>query len=261
MPIPEYLIATGDVKFALLDPTTGLPLAWTDIGESPLVEWDATVEYADAFSTGKAGPNLQNLHVPIKRTAGLSITATEKLAQNMEQLFHGTRTSEVAGSYAVNEPFPSSTIADGDVYVVPGGHVGITALVIKDSAGTPATLVSGTDYSFTDAGLVTFLDVAGFTQPFKAFSYSYKLSTILKILSKTPPEVAVFFDGNNLAIPGQRIRAIFDRIAFAPATKVSLKAGSSAGTGNTVQEYELKGVGLLGFGKVASDGYGEYREY
>lgn len=260
MPLPEYLIATGDVKFALLDLTTGVPLAWIDIGESPMVEWDATVEYADAFSTGKTGPNLQNLHVPIKRTGGLSITATEKLLANMEQLWHGTKSSEVAGSYTLNEAFPSSTIVAGDTYLVPGGHAGITALVIKDSAGTPATVATN-KYSFTDAGLVTFLDVAGFTQPFKAFSYSYKISNILRILSKTPPDVAVFFDGNNLAIPGQRIRAIFDRIAFAPATKVSLKAGSSAGTGNTVQEYELKGVAQLGIGKVASDGYGEYREY
>lgn len=258
--LPEYLIATGDVKFALLDPVTGLPLAWTDIGESPMLEWDATVDYADAFSTGKAGPNLQNLHVPIKRTGGLSITATEKLATNMEQLWHGTRTSEVAGSYTTNEPFPSSTIVAGDVYQIPGGHVGISAVVIKDSAGSPAT-VGTTKYSVNDAGLITFLDVTGFTQPFKAFSYSYKLSSILKILSKTPPDVAVFFDGNNLAVPGQRIRAIFDRIAFAPATKISLKAGSITGTGNTPQEYELKGVAQLGLGKVATDGYGEYREY
>ncbi len=260
MSLPQYFIASGDLKFALLDPTTGLPLAWTDIGEAPMVEWDANVEFADAWSTGKAGPNLQNLHVPIKRTGGLTVMALEKLATNMEQFWHGAKSSEAAGSYTGNEAFPSSTIANGDTYMLPGGHVGVSAVVIKDSAGTPATVATN-KYSVNDAGFITFLDISGYTQPFKAFSYSYKLSTIVKILSQTPPEVAVFFDGNNLAQSGQRIRAIFDRIAFAPATKISLKAGSVTGTGNTPQDYELKGVPLLGSGKVATDGYGEYREY
>ena len=262
MPTPEYFIASGDLKLAFLDPTTGLPLNWVDIGEAPQVEFNPTVEYADAFSTGKAGPNLQNLHVPIKRTATLSVMAMEELIANLELFWHGTKSSETAGSYSVNAAFPSSTIAIGDTWLLPGatGHAGIAAVVIKDSAGTPITLANGTDYTVNDAGFVTFLAVPG-VQPYKAFSYTYKASTSLKIFSKTPAEAAVFFDGNNLAVPGERLRAIFDRVAFAPAAKIGLKAGSATGTSNAPQDYSLTGTALLGVGKVATDGYGSYFKY
>src|SRR5262249_12899361 len=124
MPFPEYFIASGDLKFAALDVTTGLPLAWIDVGETPKIEWSGTVEYADAFSTGKSGPNLQNLHVPIKRTGALNLTLMEKLASSLEQLWHGTKSSDAAGSYTGNEAFPSSTIVAGDTYQLPGGHAG-----------------------------------------------------------------------------------------------------------------------------------------
>lgn len=260
MALPDYFIGVGDLKFAKLDPTTGLPLAFYDVGESPTVEWKATAEYADAFSTGKSGPNLQNLHALIKRTGMLSIKLTEKLAQNLEQFFHASKSSEAAGSYTANAAFPAGIVA-GESYLVPGGHTGITALVIKDSAGSPATLVSGTDYTYNEAGLVTFVDLGSYVQPFKAFSYSYKKATILKIFSATPGDVCVLVDGLNLAPTAEKFWARFDRISFSPPTSISLKAGSSTGTTNTPQEYDLEGTALLGLGKTAIDGFGEYREY
>src|SRR6185295_571731 len=214
MPLPEYFIGAGDVKFARLDPVTGLPLAFWDIGESPEVKGEETIEYADAFSSGKAGPNLQNLHLAIKRSAALSIMATEKLANNLEQFYHGTKTSEVAGSYVAAGAFPTGLVV-GDTVLIPGGHVGITALVVKDSAGTPATLVNNIDYSYTEAGLVTILNLGTYVQPFKAFSYSYKAAVILKIASATPGDVCVLFDGVNL-VNNEKIWARFDRVSFAP---------------------------------------------
>jgi hypothetical protein len=258
MALPKYFIGAGDVKFAKLDPATGLPLAFVDIGEAPAVKWDETVEYADAFSSGKSGPNLQNLHQAIKRSAALEIMCTEKLAATLEQFYHGTKTAEVAGSYTANEAFPTGIVV-GESYLVPGGHVGITALVIKDSAVTPVALTLGTHYTFTEAGLVTFLSLGSFTQPFKAFSYSYKASTILKIANATPGDVCVLFDGVNL-VTNDKTWARFDRVSFAPVG-MALKDGSSAGTSNTPETFDLKGVGLLGLGKTATDGYGEYREY
>jgi hypothetical protein len=256
MPLAEYFIGAGDMHVALLDANL-LPLAFRNVGEAPSFEWDPTIEFADNFKTGKTGPNLQDLHAAIKNAAALTIMLKERTAANLALILGGKDTSEAAGSYVANAAFPPGIVV-GETYQIPGGHVGVTSLVIKDSAGTPAT-VANTKYTVNpDAGLVTFTDITGFTQPFKAFSYAYVKSTVISVLEQALPELCVIFDGVNLAVPGERIWARIDRVAFAPTTKFQLKAGGAGGTANAVDEYELKGPALLVPGRSS---YGEYRSY
>jgi hypothetical protein len=253
MSLPRYFITSGNVKVATID-GNGAPGVFRDVGEAPSVEFDATVEFADNFSTGKSGPNRQDLHSDIKNTAALTLMLKERSAQNLELILGGTSASENAGSYTANEAFPSG-IVNGDECLIPGEHVGISTLVIKDSLGATVT---STKYSVNpDAPLVTFLDVAGYTQPFKAFSYDYVTSTKVTLLQQALPELCVLIDGHNLAPGGERIFARIDRVSFAPATKFSFKSGSATGTSNTVDEYELKGVCLVVPGKTS---YGSYRQ-
>lgn len=254
MPLPEYFIGKGDVKFAKLD-ANGNPQAFTDRGEASLFEFDLSVDYADNFRTGKTGPNEQDLHVPIKRALGLNLNLKEVTAANLEFLLHGGVSAvDTAGSYVANGPFPSGILA-GESYLVPGGHNGISVLVIKDSAGTPAALAVNTNYTYdADSGLVTFVNLGTFVQPFTAFSYTFKVATVSKILSTTPGEVCVIFDGVNLAVPGEKVFVRLDRVAFMPASKISMK-------GDAPVEYDLKGVALLKPGNVQSDGYGVYRVF
>jgi hypothetical protein len=250
----EYFIGAGDVKVAKLD-TNFSPLAFRDVGEAPVFEFDPTVGFADNWATGKVGPNLQDLHLAIKTEALVHLTLKERTLKNLELELFGESSSENAGNYTGNEAFASG-LANGDVGLIPGGHVGISTLVIKDSVGATVT---STKYTVNpDAPLVTFLDVSGHTQPFKAFSYSYSSASILTILSKTTPEMCVLFDGINLAVPGERIWSRIDRISFGPAAKVTLKSGSNAGTGAEVGMYELTGPALVVPGKT---GYGELRKY
>ena len=259
MSLPEYFIGACDVYAALLHATTGLPLAFTNLGEAPVVEWSQQVEYADNFKTSRNAPNLQDAHVPIKRTGELMVQIKELTAANLEKLLYSASTAPAAGSYTGNEAFPSG-ISAGESYLVPGRHVGLSNVVLKDALA--ATLTLNTHYTYdTNTGLVTFVNLGSFTQPFKAFSYNYVLSTILKLLSATPPELAIMVDGVNLMVPGERFRAIFDRIQFDAATKMALKSGGATGTGNTAQEYELKGPALIGVGKTLADGFGEYRVF
>lgn len=256
MGLPKYFIVAGDIHVAKLD-ANSLPLAFRNVGEASIVEWDATVDYVDNFSTGKSGPNLQDLHAPIKNIAKLMLTLKERSAQNLELIVGGTALDEAAGSYTANEPFPPGILV-GDEVLIPGNHVGVSAMVIKDSAVGPAT-VDPSKYSVNpDAPLVTFLDVTGFTQPFKAFSYSYVKSTKVTLLEKALPELCVIVDGKNLGPTGERIWARIDRVEFAPATKFTLKNGSATGTSNTVDEYQLDGPALIVPGRTS---YGEYRQY
>ena|SRR5215831_3469092 len=250
----KYFIGAGDIYVAQLDPNFN-PLDFRNVGEAPVFEFDPTVDYADSFATNKLTPNLQDLHIPIKTSAPVHLTIKERTAANLELELFGKATSEVGGSYTADEAFPPNIMA-GQTVLIPGGHVGISALVIKDSSATPAT-VTPADYVVNpDAPLVTFLSVGSYTQPFKAFSYTYGDSEIVTILEEATPELCIVFDGRNLANASEHIWCRLDRVSLGPATKVTLKSGTNAGTGNEVGLYELAGAALVVPGRSS---YGEYR--
>jgi hypothetical protein len=251
--LPEYFIGKGDVKLAKLD-VNGNPLAFSDRGETAVLEFDLITQYADNFRTGKTGPNEQDLHVPIKRELSVTLTLKETTDANLADFLHGTATPEVAGSYTAAGAFPTGILV-GETYLIPGGHNGLSSVIIKDSAGTPATLVNGTDYTVNaDAGLITFLNLGSYVQPFKAFSYGYKAASGVSVMAQTPAEYCLVYDGINLAVPGEKTFVRIDRVAFMPAAKISMKC-------DAVNDYELKGVALLGVGKTQSDGFGTYRRF
>jgi len=260
MSTPEYFIGAGDIKIAPLD-ANGNPTIWRDVGETPVLEYAQTAEFVDNYKTGKTGPNLQDLHVLIRRGGTLTMQLKERNKDNLALILHGTANEEDAGSMNTPEDLPLG-IQQGDVVLIPGDHMGISDLVIHDSAVVPATLVEGTDYTFdADAKLITFLVVATFTQPFKIVSYEYGASSGVVIASETPPDCAVLFDGINLAIPGQRTWARFDRVAFSPTATLAYKSGGAGGTANEVAMYELTGTVMLKPGNEQADGYGSMRTY
>jgi hypothetical protein len=92
-------------------------------------------------------------------------------------------------------------------------------------------------------------------QPF-FISYSYGASTKVGIADDNPGNVAFRFTGKNLvkSAPLQNIRAFLKNCSFPPSSKWTLKSGSSGGTGNSVNEYEIKGTALdpdgTGFGAI-----------
>jgi len=252
----KYFIGAGDIYVAQLDPNFN-PLDFRNVGEAPVFEFDPTVEYADNFATNKLAPNLQDLHIPIKNSAAVHLTIKERTAENLELELFGEASQETGGSYTGNDPFPAN-IQAGQTVLIPGGHVGISALVIKDSAATPAT-VAPTDYTVNpDSPLVTFLTIGTHVQPFHAFSYTYMDSTVVSILEVPTPEMCIVFDGRNLATPTEKIWCRLDRVSLGPAAKVTMKSGTDAGTGNTVAAYELAGSALIVPGKTS---YGEYRSH
>jgi hypothetical protein len=104
-----------------------------------------------------------------------SVGATGKIVCSQHSMdlfklyFFGSKAT-VAGGAASGVAFvPASGIVAGAYVPFPGDRTNLSTFTsIVDSAGTPATLVNGTDYEVDNqAGLVKFLNVAGFTQPFK----------------------------------------------------------------------------------------------
>jgi hypothetical protein len=244
MTMKKY-IGACDVKLAKLDASFN-PLAFVDLGEVPMIEIDPTVEFAESFSTGVKNPNRRDLHLAIKEDLVVHLTLTERQLLNMEVAAFGETSSEVAGNYTGNAAFPPGIIV-GETYEIPGGHVGITTPVVKDSAGSPVT-VNASKYSIdANAPLITFLDVTGFTQPFTMFSYAYAKADKLKLMSKQSPDFCLIAVGRNLAIQGstESWYTKLYRLSFKPAAKITVKAGSDTGTGNAFAVYELEGVPLV----------------
>jgi len=93
--------------------------------------------------------------------------------------------------------------------------------VLTDSAGTPATLILGTHYTVdTDFGAVQFLDVSGFTAPFKA-SYTFGTATEIGIFTQALPERFLRLEGINTAQNNAKVLVELYRVAFDPLKEIS----------------------------------------
>lgn len=81
----------------------------------------------------------------------------------------GTKSTVTGGAASGAAFVPASGIVAGAILPFPGDRTRLSTFTsIVDSAGSPATLVNGTDYEVDNqAGVIKFINVAGFTQPFK----------------------------------------------------------------------------------------------
>lgn len=88
-----------------------------------------------------------------------------------QKLQAGTVVGVIVAGTVTDEVQPAGLVA-GDVITT--NNKRISSVVITDSAGSPATLTLTTDYVITDAhdGIITLVNVTGFTQPFHV-AYAY----------------------------------------------------------------------------------------
>jgi hypothetical protein len=101
----------------------------------------------------------------------------------------------------------------------------LSAIVVKDSAGSPATLTLGTDYSVLDAkhGLIKILNLGSYVQPFRA-QYSYAATTIVQSFEAADDqEYQIYVAGVNTEPQSdQRIGVEIYRVIFDPTKALAL---------------------------------------
>ena len=121
----------------------------------------------------------------------------------------------VTGSTVTGETFP--TVAVGDT--VHTKHPKISSVVVKDSAGTPATLVLGTDYTMdsSDHGRINILNIGAYVQPFKA-DYTFASYGNLTAFTSTSVVKGLIFDFIN-RVDGTKGRVIIPKIKFSPTSE------------------------------------------
>lgn len=146
-----------------------------------------------------------------------------------------------------DEELPAGLIA-GDIYFAGGLERSrvLTAVVIEDSASTPATLTLTTNYLVDAAtGRITFVDVSGFTQPFLV-SYSHTPQASVSILSAAQKEYFLSFENINKANDNDAGSLELYRVRFDPASLLDFLS-------DELQVLELTGTVLADSSKDVTD--------
>jgi hypothetical protein len=223
-----YFSGQGRVYIGQRD-TSGNPLALRWLGNVPELKVSLnveTIEHKESYS----GQRLTDLSL-IKGKDGEFMCAVEDFSiENLELTLYGQTSSVTAGTVTA-EALPTGATAGG-IYLLANQFV--SSVVVKDSAGTPATLTEGTHYKVhADQGAIELLNVTGFTQPFRV-DYSYGAAKRLAMFKSGQPEVWLRFDGLNTADGNKRVIVDLYRVVLNPSKDFSL-------IGDEIQRFELSG--------------------
>jgi len=223
-----YFSGQGRVYIGTRD-SNGNPQSMRWLGNVPELKVSLnveTIEHKESYS----GQRLTDLQL-IKAKSGEFTCAVENFSiENLELTLYGQTSSVTAGT-VTNEALPTGAVAGG-VYLLANQFV--SAVTVKDSAATPATLTAGTHYKVhAEQGAIEILNVGTFTQPFKV-DYSYGAAKRLAMFKSAQPEVWLRFDGLNTADSNTRVIVDLYRVVLNPTKDFSL-------IGDDIQKFELSG--------------------
>ena len=226
----------------------GLPGPLTWVGDAPKCDVSLQTE-SEERKESYSGNRLTSARLQKGNTATIALTLNWANADNLAIGLYGTKLNVVSGSVTA-EALP--TVAVGDYVALQ--HGGISSVVVKDSAGTPATLTAGTHYEVDSAngGTLKFLNLASFVQPFEV-DYAYTASADVTMFTATPPERYVFLDGIN-TVDNSPVRLRLYRVKFDPMSNLPLineGFGSIEMSGSVLYDSEAAADSDLGgFGKI-----------
>lgn len=239
----------GIVTMFPRDETTGLPSGGGfDFGESsklditnnsPKVEMNTsrTADRGVAFSMAQS------------KTGQVAITV-KTLSDPMLALLTGGTWTLAAASAAVPGWTAPTGLVVGQVIKLPAQNV--SAVTVKDSAGSPITLVAGTDYEIDlVAGTIKLKTIAG-TQPYKV-DYTPGAVAILGGLKAADADFIIQFAGTN-AHDGSR--GVLEVYKFRPAPE-----GAISFIGTEYGEYQINGSIQKDTTKSASSAGGQYYKW
>lgn len=194
----------------------GKPGALRWVGDAPVCNVELTTE-SETRRESYSGQRLTSATLQTSTDANLTLTLNYFTAENLALGLYG-EANEVAAGSVTDEVLPDDLV-NGDIVILEHGNV--SSLVITDSAGSPVTVDTG-DYALDSAegGVVRIIDIASYTQPFKA-SYSHAAHVDVAMFTAPAPERFLFLDGIN-TLDGSRVRVELYRVKFNPASNVPL---------------------------------------
>jgi hypothetical protein len=221
-----YFSGQGRVYIGQRD-SNGNPQAMRWLGNVPELKVSLnveTIEHKESYS----GQRLTDLSLIKKKDGEFTCAIEDFSIENLELTLYG-QTSNVAAGTVTNEALPTGVVAGG-IYLLANQFV--SSVVVKDASNI--TLTAGTNYKVhAEQGAIEFLNVTGFTQPFKV-DYAYGAAKRLAMFKSAKPEVWLRFDGLNTADSDKRVIVDLYRVVLNPTKDLSL-------IGDEVQRFELSG--------------------
>ncbi|WP_418647228.1 hypothetical protein ACNQFN_18710 [Thauera butanivorans] len=222
---------------------------WGDVSAFTLQGAQEKVEHRESFSGNNA------LARSFNRSKGLTgnVTVHQFDKESIAQDLHGTIT-EIVGGSVVAEPLGS--VAAGDILAL--DYMGVSALEIKDSTGTPATI--GASHYVLDArfGSIEFLSLPTSPAPVMPLTagYTYATQSQVAFLNATPPFIELRYEGINLAENGAPIIVELYKCESAMLQELALIQNANTVTGIN------KAVGvLLDTSKPAAGPLGQFGRF
>jgi hypothetical protein len=241
----SYFSGQGRVYLAERD-SSGDPQSLRWVGNVPDLKVSLnteTIEHKESYS----GQRLTDLQLIKSKDGEFSCTLEDLSIENLELSLYGVTSAQVGGS-VTDEALPVGVVV-GQTWML--AHPFVSSVVVQDSAGTPATLTAGTHYTVhANQGAIEFLNVTGFTQPFKV-DYSYGAAKATAMFRSAQPELWLRFEGINTADANKPVIVDLYRVAIQPSKELALIS-------DEIQRFELTGRVLADQTKDAAGALGQF---
>lgn len=213
---------SGIVALAKVNPLTGVPkTGFYDVGEVDALEFGFNSSRIEKYSKRDCNNGLiASLETQID--TNFSITMAEPTKKNLEAMLRGTAPT-VASATVTDEPLHEGvTVVNGEFLYTKRPFSSLTN--VKDSAGSPATLVLNTDYEVADAktGKIKILNVGSYTQPFKA-TYVSAVYEPVPFLNAAAEFWWLAFSGVNCATL-EKVKIDLYKVQFNPVAQFAVLA-------------------------------------
>ena len=198
--------------------SNGNPIEVRSPGNVAELKLSLKTDVLEHYESQSGQRSLDNRMIKSK-SATINLSIEEFTKENLALALYGTHVATASGT-VTDEPIGGAVPVVGDRYFL--AHPKVSTLVVKDSAGTPATLTLGTHYTAdTDFGAIQFLDTTGLTAPFKA-SYAFGDVSEIGIFTQPLPERYLRLEGLNTAQGNAKVLVELYRVAFDPLKELAL---------------------------------------
>jgi len=196
------------------------------------------------------GNRLPNRRMTRSRGGELTLTFDEFLVSNMALALLGVSTAQAAGGAVTGQALASPAVV-GDTLLTGGKNV--SAVVIKDSSGSPKTLAVNTNYTLDAfAGSITLVDITTggpYTQPFKA-DYTPGAVNVIGAFKALSTEVYMRMDGFNTDDGSRAVVDVF-RARLSPSRQMDF-------INDDFNDFELTGAILADLTRSAASAGGQF---